>query len=245
MILGGTTEASDLARVIAERGLPAIFSYAGRVKHPRSQPVPTRVGGFGGIDRLIDYLSRQAITHVIDATHPFAAEMSRNAVIACAETGIPLAVLTRPAWEPQAGDLWKRVVDIDAAVAELNRPAMRVMLALGRMHLTAFARQPQHHYLLRLVDPPSDVPLPDCSIVVDRGPFTALADNALMQSHKIEMVVSKNAGGDGAKSKITAARELSLPVLMIDRPLLPARTEFATPEEVVRWIYHSGVNLGV
>jgi precorrin-6A/cobalt-precorrin-6A reductase len=245
LILGGTTEASALARVVAEHRLAAVFSYAGRVARPRPQPLPTRVGGFGGVDGLTEYLRTEAITHVVDATHPFAAGMSRNAITACARIGVPLVALTRPAWQRQQGDLWTSVAGIDDAVAALDRPATRVMLALGRMHLAAFAVRPQHHYLLRLVDPADHLPLPDCSVVIDRGPFTVSGDKALLLDHRIELVVSKNSGGDGARSKIDAARDLGLPVLMIDRPAIPDRDEVATSQEVLAWLGHSGVNLGV
>ncbi|MDU9005699.1 cobalt-precorrin-6A reductase [Sedimentitalea todarodis] len=245
LILGGTTEATALARAVAEAGLRAVFSYAGRVDRPRAQPVPVRVGGFGGADGLARYLRAEAITHVVDATHPFAAQMSTNAVVACAMADVPLIALTRPAWQAGPQDRWTVVPDIDAAVAALAGPVRRVFLAVGRMHLAAFAAQPQHRYLLRLVDQPDALPLPDCHLVVDRGPFSAEADKALMQDHGIELVVSKNAGGTGARSKIDAAREMGLPVLMIDRPPIPPRTEVQTPAQVISWLAHSGVDLGV
>ena len=230
---------------MAEWRIRAIFSYAGRVGKPRAQPLPTRVGGFGGIDGLVQYLRDNAITHVIDATHPFAVGMSRNAAAACAETAVKLAALTRPEWQAGEGDQWREVGDIDAAVAALDGPAQRVFLALGRMHLGAFAAQPQHHYLLRLVDKPETLPLPRCQVVVARGPFEVAGDIALMQAHETNVVVTKNSGGTGARAKLDAARQLRLPVLMIARPLLPERTELASPEEVLDWLDHSGTDLGV
>lgn len=245
LILGGTTEASVLARKVAEAGLPAVFSYAGRVDRPREQPVPVRVGGFGGVAGLARYLCAQAISHVIDATHPFAAQMSTNAVMACAATGVPLIALTRAPWSAGPGDHWTRVSDMDAAVAALAGPPRRVFLAVGRMHLAAFAAQPQHRYLLRLVDRPDALPLPGASVVIDRGPFSVESDIEVLRHHQIEWVVSKNAGGTGARSKIDAARQLGVPVLMIDRPAIPARPEAQTPAQVLGWLAHSGVNLGV
>ena len=239
LILGGTREASALAEAVAQAGLSATLSYAGRVARPRAQPIPHRVGGFGGPDGLADFLRVHGITHLVDATHPFAAQMSRNAVDAAARAGIPLAALTRPPWAPRPGDCWRRVADIAGAVAALAGPPRRVMLAVGRMHLAAFAAQPQHRYLLRLVDPPEGaLPLPDAEVVVDRGPFTEAADRALMERNRVELVVAKNAGGDGARAKIDAARALGLPVLMIDRPALPPRTELATPQAVLDWVAH-------
>lgn len=246
LILAGTTEATALARAVADRGLRGIVSFAGRVARPASQPLPRRVGGFGGVAGLQAYLHETRITHVIDATHPFAAQMNRNAIAACAEAGVPLVALTRPPWTPVMGDDWIRVRDIAGAVAALDRPRMRVMLAVGRMHLAAFASNPHHAYLLRLVDPPDGaMPLPEAQVVVDRGPFTDAADRALMERHGTQLVVSKNSGGSGAYAKIAAARALGVPVVMIDRPEPPARAEVHDVGAVLDWIAHTGTDLGV
>ncbi|MFU1476252.1 cobalt-precorrin-6A reductase [Roseovarius sp. C7] len=246
LILGGTTEAKALAAAVSEAGIPAVFSLAGRVARPLDQPVPMRLGGFGGVAGLCDYLRREKITHVIDATHPFAAQMSRNAVAACADCNLPLIALSRPAWEVAEGDRWQRVPDMAGAVAALGGPRRTVMLAVGRMHLAEFAPNPQHRYLLRLVDPPEGaLPLPDCHVIVARGPFGEADDRALMQEHGVDVVVSKNAGGSGAQAKILAARALGLPVIMIDRPTLPARREASCVAEVLDWIAHSGTDRGV
>ncbi|MCV6585744.1 MAG: cobalt-precorrin-6A reductase [Marinibacterium sp.] len=245
LILGGTTEANALARAVAEAGLEATYSYAGRVHNPRPQPLPVRVGGFGGVEGLVRYLGAEGITRVIDCTHPFAAQMSGNAVAACAQAGIPLAALTRPPWRAEPGDQWSHVPGIAAAVAALSGPTRRVFLAVGRMHLQDFASAPQHHYLLRLVDAPDALPLPDADAIISRGPFTVAGDRALMEQHRIDLVVSKNAGGHGARAKLEAARQLGLPVLMIDRPELPPRREFSTVAQVMGWLADQGVNLGV
>lgn len=197
-----------------------------------------RVGGFGGVDGLRTYLRDHTITHVIDATHPFAAQMSRHAVAACAAEKVELAALVRRPWQPEAGDQWTHVADVDAAVAALDDgPAQKVMLALGRLNMAAFAAQPRHHYVLRLVDAPdSPPPLPHHSVVVARGPFDVAGDIALFREHGVEIVVCKNAGGSGAVAKLTAARELDLPVVMIDRPELPERLAFGTVEAVLIWV---------
>jgi len=239
LILGGTTEASALAQAVAARGLRATLSYAGRVASPKPQPVPVRIGGFGGVSGLTEYLRDEAITHLVDATHPFAAQMSRNAVLAAKAANVPLIALTRPVWTPKPGDTWHTVPDVAAAVAALTGAGRNVMLALGRMHVEAFAAQPQHRYLLRYVDPPeTPPPLPDHHLVVDRGPFTDAGDEALLHTHAIDLVVCKNAGGSGAQAKLVAARALGLPVLMIDRPALPDRHQVADIAEVLHWIAH-------
>ena len=223
-----------------------VFSYAGRVADPKAQPLPTRVGGFGGAEAMANWLRDTGITHVVDATHPFAAGISANAVAACAACNIPLLALTRRPWEAEPGDTWQHVPDIPAAVAALEGPTRRVMLAIGRMHLDAFAAQPGHFYLLRLVDAPDGpLPLPDCAVEVSRGPFTVEQDTALMQRHGIELVVAKNAGGSGARAKVDAARALSIPMLMIDRPALPQRAEVHDIDAVFDWLAHSGTDLGV
>ncbi|WP_033922782.1 cobalt-precorrin-6A reductase [Sphingomonas sp. 37zxx] len=240
LILGGTTEASALAQALAKRGARAMLSYAGRVASPKAQPIPVRIGGFGGADGLAAYLRAEAITHLVDATHPFAARMSGNAVEAAVAAGVPLIALTRPGWTPEPGDDWHRVGDIAAAVAALAGPRRRVMLALGRMHVAAFVEQPQHHYLLRFVDSPDAAPvLPDHHLIVDRGPFDVAGDAALLRDHAIDLVVCKNAGGTGAQAKLIAARQLGLPVLMIDRPVLPPRTQVHAVADALRWIGHA------
>ncbi|MEQ5870792.1 cobalt-precorrin-6A reductase [Sagittula sp. NFXS13] len=246
LILGGTTEARQLCKAVAAAGLQGTVSMAGRVERPAPQELPMRVGGFGGADGLARYLREASITHIVDATHPFAAQMSVNAIEAAALTGVPLIALTRAPWRAQADDHWTHVASIDAAVAALDGPAQRVMLAVGRMHLPAFAANPQHSYVLRLVDAP-DGPLgfPDAQVIVDRGPFTVENDRALLQKHDIALVVSKNAGGTGAQAKLIAARDLGLPVLMIDRPAIPQRAEAHSIEAVMHWLDHAGTDLGV
>lgn len=235
LLLGGTTEANLLAQAIAKAGLSGVYSYAGRTEAPMGQPIHMRVGGFGGVEGLRAYLQAEGITHVIDATHPFAAQMSSNAVAACTAEGVPLIALERAPWTPGEGDRWTHVADIVAAVAALDGPTQRVFLAIGRQHIDAFAAQPQHRYLLRLVDQPTALPFP-ADVVVARGPFDVAGDTALMQGHGTQVVVAKNAGGKGAVAKIAAARALGLPVVMIDRPVLPPRRVVHSVPAVMSWL---------
>lgn len=246
LLLGGTTEASRLARALAGAGCDAVFSYAGRTEAPLAQPLPVRVGGFGGVAGLADYLRHEGIGRVVDATHPFAAQMSRNAVAACAQAGIPLIALERPVWTAGPSDDWHAVPDIAAAVAALPQAPARVFLAIGKQNLAPFAARPQHHYLLRLVDPPeAPLPLPQATVVLARGPFDPEGDAALMRAHGISHIVAKNAGGAGAEAKLAAARALRLPVILIGRPALPPRRVATTVEEVMGWLDHAGTERGV
>jgi len=237
LVLGGTVEASRLAAALADAEIGATLSYMGRVERPRPQPVAVRIGGFGGVEGLVAWIAENRVSHVVDATHPFAARMSANAVAAAGRAGVPLIALTRPPWVAGPGDDWRRVPDMAGAVAALDGPRMRVMLAIGRMHLAEFAARPQHFYLLRLVDAPAaPPPLPDHGVVVDRGPFTEAGDLALMRAHGIGMVVAKNAGGTGSVAKLAAARRLGLPVILIDRPPVPVRREAGSVAEVLDWL---------
>ncbi len=225
--------------------MEAIFSYAGRTDKPMAQPLPTRVGGFGGVAGLVAYLRAEAITHVVDATHPFAARMSTNAVHACAEAGVPLVGLERPGWQPGEGDRWTHVADMDGAVAALPDSGARVFLAIGKQHVADFAAKPGNFYLLRLVDPPKDpLPLPDAEAVIARGPFDVAGDRALMERHCITHIVAKNGGGAGARAKLDAARLLGLPVILIDRPYVPPRRILISASAAMAWLDHSA-DLGV
>lgn len=237
LLLGGTTEAGLAARALQAAGIAAVYSYAGRTGTPVVQPLPQRVGGFGGVEGLTGYLGTEKISHVIDATHPFAAGMSANAVAACAAAGVALLALEREPWVAGIGDRWTHVPDIEGAAEALAGPARRVFLAIGRQHLAGFAGQPQHHYLLRLVDPPQgELPLPLARVVVARGPFDVARDTNLMREHGTEIVVAKNAGGKAAVAKIAAARGLGLPVIMIDRPVLPERPVVRNVAAVMEWL---------
>jgi precorrin-6A/cobalt-precorrin-6A reductase len=236
LLLGGTTEAGLLARALHDDNADAIYSYAGRTEAPVAQPLPTRIGGFGGVAGLQAFLASEAITHVIDATHPFAAQMSTNAVLACKATGVPLLALERAPWLPTAEDRWQHVPDLASAALALGPAPRRVFLAIGRQHLDAFAYAPQHHYLLRLVDTPADVPLPHTTITIARGPFTVPDDTALLRDQRIDIIVAKNAGGKGAVAKIAAARALALPVIMVDRPNIPYRTVVRGVADVMDWV---------
>ena len=239
LLLGGTSEASQMARALAEAGLRAIFSYAGRTEAPRPQPIPTRIGGFGGVAGLADYLRAQGITHLIDATHPFAAQMSRNAIEACAATGVKLIALERPAWQAAPGEAWQRFATLEDAAAALPISPARVFLAIGKQNLDLFAARQAHFYLLRLVDAPiAPPPFADCACVIDRGPFSLANDLALLRAHRITHLVAKNAGGAGASAKLEAARALGIKILMVERPALPARLTVQSPEEVLAWLAH-------
>lgn len=236
LLLGGTTEASQLARALAAARVDAVFSYAGRTGTPVSQPLPTRVGGFGGVAGLCEYLQAERITHVVDATHPFAAQMSDHAVRACTRLSLPLLALERPAWQAQPGDCWQHVPNLAAAVAALPADPARVFLAIGRQHVQPFLDLGRHWFLLRLVDPGIELTAEQGAVVLDRGPFTLANDLALMRQHRITHVVAKNAGGLGAQAKLDAARALGCPVILIDRPVVPHRPTVGTVAQALQWL---------
>jgi precorrin-6A/cobalt-precorrin-6A reductase len=240
LILGGTAEANRLARALAnDPDIDAVLSYAGRTENPTLPPIAWRLGGFGGIDGLANYLRAENIARVVDATHPFAAQMSAHAIAACTKAGVPLLALERLPWQRAPGDRWIEVDDLKAAAEALGAAPRRVFLGIGRQQLEIFAAHPQHAYLVRLVDPPrAPVPLPDAEVIVARGPFDRAGDRAMLANHRTEFVVAKNAGGDSASAKIEAARDLALPVVMVRRPFIPARETVETVADVLRWLGH-------
>jgi precorrin-6A/cobalt-precorrin-6A reductase len=242
LILGGTTEARRLAeRLAPRRDLDVTLSLAGRTSNPVPHPVPVRVGGFGGPEGLADHLTSERIDRLIDATHPYAAQMSANAAQAARLTGVPLLALRRPAWRPVAGDRWTEVADTRAAVRALGEPPRRVFLALGRNEIAAFTAAPQHHYLVRSVDPVEPpLAVPDAVYIRARGPFREADDRALLAAHAIDVVVSKNSGGDAAYGKIAAARTLGTAVILLRRPALPEAPAVETVDDAVAWLAHPG-----
>ncbi|GAA2640029.1 cobalt-precorrin-6A reductase [Dactylosporangium fulvum] len=219
LILGGTGEARRLAAALPP-GLRVVTSLAGRVTQPVLPPGEVRVGGFGGAARLAAYLPAERVDIVVDATHPFAARMSGNAAEAAATTGVPLLVLRRPGWTERPGDRWHRVPDLPAAAVGVAG-ADRVFLTTGRQGLSAFAHLTRPWFLVRSVDPPEPPTPPRMATLLDRGPFTVAGETALLRDHAIEVLVTKDSGGGMTVAKLTAARDLGLRVVMVDRPPLP------------------------
>ncbi|WP_245409216.1 cobalt-precorrin-6A reductase [Shinella sp. WSJ-2] len=240
LILGGTTEARDLAGRLAERTeLAVTLSLAGRTLDPAPQPVPVRTGGFGGAEGLAAYLGSHAIDLLIDATHPFAKQISANARAASGITGIPLLRLERLGWEEVSGDCWTRVASVADAVVALGEAPRRVFLAIGRQEAKAFDAAPQHHYLVRSVDP-VDPPLtaPDVEYLLARGPFAVEDEIALLRANRIDVVISKNSGGEATYGKIAAARSLGLPVVLIERSAVADDHRAETVEDAMRLADH-------
>nr|WP_169789278.1 cobalt-precorrin-6A reductase [Skermanella aerolata] len=232
LILGGTADAAALARGLS--GVGVITSLAGRTKAPAALPGEVRVGGFGGAEGLAAYLEERGVTAVVDATHPFAATMSRHAEAACRLRPTPRLMLARAAWTQQPGDRWIEVDDMAAAVEAIPAGA-RVFLTVGRQELAAFASRTDAWMLARVIDPPEQ-PLSFVKLVTGRGPFDLEAERALLVEHGITVVVAKNSGGEASYPKLTAARELNIPVIMVRRPALPPGEVVGTVEDALDWL---------
>ncbi|MGW5462655.1 cobalt-precorrin-6A reductase [Streptomyces sp. NPDC003996] len=222
LILGGTTEARLLAAGLAARtGVRVTTSLAGRVARPGAVAGEVRIGGFGGAEGLADWLRAHHVDALVDATHPFAETITANAAHAAAATEVPLVVLRRPGWRPGPGDRWYDVPSLAGAAAALPGLGRRVFLSTGRLGLAAFAHLTDLHFVVRSVDPPEPPMPPDTELVLARGPFTVADETRLLRTHRIEVLVTKDSGGEATAAKLTAARELALPVVVVRRPPLP------------------------
>jgi len=237
LVLGGTAEARELAAELDAAGVPVTTSLAGRVANPRPPPGQIRVGGFGGPAALAGWLREHGIGAVVDATHPFAERISASAARACPQAGVPVLRLERPGWHERPGDRWHRVPDLAAAARLVPELGRRVLLTTGRQGLASFVTT-DAWFLVRCVEPP-DPPLPARhELVLGRGPYTLAGERALIERFEIDLVVTKDSGGSLTEAKLGAARELGLPVLVVDRPPRPAMEAVTSVAEALTWARH-------
>ncbi|MCU0548169.1 MAG: cobalt-precorrin-6A reductase [Leptolyngbya sp. Prado105] len=237
LILGGTTEAKELAERAAKiPNLEVISSLAGRTQNAVNPIGLVRVGGFGGEAGLVTYLQENSIDLLIDATHPFAAQISWNAAIAADQVAIPRLMLSRPAWEPEPN--WIEVESNELAAEILPDLAQRIFLTIGRQELAAFAHLKQLWFLMRMIDPPTGV-IPPGEVLLARGPFTVEQERSWIQTYQIQAIVSKNSGGEATVAKLSAAQELDLPIVMVNRPAMPMGTKVADVDQALLWIARS------
>lgn len=237
LILGGTGEAREVAKLLVDDGWHVTSSLAGRVDNPKLPVGEVRIGGFGGPAGLVQWLIANGVEVVIDATHPFAERISVSASEATRATGIPLIALHRPAWTPVARDRWLPVHSMQEAAELVARDFHHIFLTIGRQQLEPFSHDPHNLYVIRTVEPPQ-VPLPARHLLIQsRGPFTVEDEKKLMRDNQIDCVVTKNSGGQMTQAKLDAARELGIPVVMVERPKLPAVSHEAhTAAEVMEII---------
>ncbi|MHC0614485.1 cobalt-precorrin-6A reductase [Komagataeibacter oboediens] len=239
LVLGGTTEARALYGLLEQAAarFDVTVSLAGATRAPVLPRLAVRIGGFGGVDGLREWLVAHRIEAVIDATHPFAVRMSANAVQACAQAGVALLRVERPGWTPVAGDRWIRVGDMQAAARALGATPRRVLLTVGRKDLLPFHHAGAHDWLLRSVDRPDAALLPPGARVLQaRGPFDVAAEDALLRTERIDVIVTKNSGGTATSAKLEAARALGLPVIMVDRPPVALAPTVADAADAMAWL---------
>ena len=222
LVLGGTGEARDLAGRLVQRGDAVVSSLAGRVSAPALPVGEVRTGGFGGVDGLADHLVTHGYDVVVDATHPFAAQITGNAVAACGRVGVPLVRLQRPGWSrhPLAGEFtW--VDDVDAARLAAEALGVRPFLTTGRQQLETFAAWDDRYVLARVVDPPDwDVPS-TWEVLRARGPYPYAAERELLESRAVDVLLTKDSGGALTEAKLGAAHDLGVPVVVVRRPPVP------------------------
>ena len=239
LILGGTTEAAQLARRAVEtfgERLEVTTSLAGRLDPPRGLAGRVRVGGFGGVAGMAETLRDLRIDLVVDATHPFAAVISANAAEACETANVPRLMLIRPPWQPEPGDNWLEVDSLAAAAEALPGIARRAFLTVGSGGIDAFRAVAGVWMLVRLFEPPArSLKLAASRLVIDRPPYTVEGEKALFAEHRIDTLVSKQSGGP-TDAKLAAARETGATVIMVRRPAAPSGERVETVEAAVAWI---------
>jgi precorrin-6A/cobalt-precorrin-6A reductase len=245
LILGGTSEARELAAALTGLGARVTTSLAGRVANPRLPAGEVRVGGFGGPQGLAAWLSEHDVGAVVDATHPFAERISDSAATACEIANVPRLRLERPGWSARVGDNWYWVDNLDQAARTIKAMGTRrVFLTTGRQGLAAFVADQSAWFLIRCVDPP-EPPLPSRhEVILDRGPYALAGELAVIDRHAIDVLVTKDSGGSLTVAKLDAARERSLPVIVVRRPARPPGRAVASVAEAVDWA-HAGYRLGV
>jgi precorrin-6A/cobalt-precorrin-6A reductase len=235
LILGGTAEARDLAAALVGAGRDVVSSLAGRVQNPTLPVGGLRLGGFGGAAGLADYLRASQVSAVVDATHPFAAQISGHAASAAQQTGIPLLRLERPGWadHPRATS-WSWVRDVEAARAAGEHSA-RPFLTIGRQSLEAFLPWADRPVTARVVDRP-DFTLPPCwTLLTSRGPYSYPQEHQILIDHRIDLLITKDSGGSHTAAKLDAAADLHLGVVIIARPARPQGSVVATVAEAKAW----------
>ncbi|MFF1496869.1 cobalt-precorrin-6A reductase [Streptomyces sp. NPDC058304] len=214
-------------------------SLAGRVSAPVLPPGETRIGGFGGAAGLAAWIAAHRVTHLVDATHPFAERMSFNAAEAAALSGVPLVALRRPGWSPVPGDDWHFADSLSGAAAVVADLGSRVFLTTGRMGLHTFAHLADTWFLVRSVDPPQAPVPPRLEVLLARGPFGLDDERELLARHRIDVLVTKDSGGSATAPKLTAAREAGIPVVVVRRPPVPqGMRETSSVEAVRHWLLH-------
>ncbi len=218
--------------------IKTILSLAGRTKNPVLPQINHRIGGFGGVFGLTDYIKEYKITVLICATHPFARKMPFNALEAAKITAIPLLYLLRPAWQKQVGDNWLEVESHQEALSSLppHPSSLNIFLTVGRLELDEYISSPQHHYIIRSIDEITEKPLKNAVYITARPPFSLENERDIMREHKIDYLITKNSGGKATEAKLTAARKLGIPVILIKRPIRPDGLHVATANEAMEWI---------
>lgn len=239
LLLGGTTEAAALARALAEAvgdRLTVTYSIAGRVSPRTAPPGRLRSGGFAGAEGMAAFLRSDSVTMLVDATHPFAARISRNAHLACEVTGTPRLILRRPPWQPCEGDRWVEVDTVEEAAAAAGAAGRRAFVTLGAVEISAFSRVPGLTCVVRLLEEPEEGLGTGATVVTGRGPFDAAAEEDLMRAHGVDVLVTKASGGAATEAKLVAARRLGLPVVMLRRPPEEPGAVVETVAEAVAWV---------
>ncbi|MDB5539874.1 MAG: hypothetical protein JWQ89_1601 [Devosia sp.] len=232
LILGGTEEARLMAERLVKMGHEVTSSLAGRTSEPMLPAGNVRIGGFGGGDGMGNYILTEGFERLVDATHPYAEEIKRNAVKAADLAGLKLVRLTRPPWNEPQYAFWKHMASAEEAAASLPKGA-RALLTVGHTKLDTYLARTDCSFVVRSIEPPErELPV-NATSLIGRPPFFFNGELAMMQEQGISHLISKNSGGAQTEAKLQAALRLRLPVFMLVRPGLPTAYEVPTVGQAI------------
>lgn len=234
LILGGTARGRELASTLAAEGIPVIYSLAGVVRRPLLPDCPVRFGPFPA--GLADWLRAEGIKAVVTATHPFARAIAAEAYAAWSATGIPTVLLRRPGWRAVPGDDWHWADSLEHAAELAEDLGRRILVTTGARSLAAFSRS-RRWLLIRTVEPPDGPPPANARLIQARGPFSIESETALLREYRIDLVVTKDSGADCVSAKLTAARHLGIPVVVVRRPEPPPLPVRESAIEILSWLH--------
>lgn len=240
LIIGGTADALSIAQSLIDADHNVTYSIAGIVRQPklgcrilsggfRVQLTPEGEKHFAnGVEGLQWHLQEEAYDLIVDATHPYAVQISNNIILAAKQVGVPVWRYLRSPWQKSEQNNWQEFASLEEIIAQLQ-PYHTPFFTVGReVFSKKDLREPNQHWLVRSAGIETANTL-EITELKDLGPFKLENELTLFKSHGVDVLISKNSGGEAVAAKLDAARQLGLPVFMLARPdKVPAGRTFSS-----------------